>query len=165
MKTKIMGVITVVLVLGFGEIAKATIVDISTATNKPVYELGEDVTVFVIAYNPNPDPVTLYFPTSLQASYIMDDVFDLRTIIAWTPESTELGIPAYDSYTWNLHHRFYAMEAYPLSIGNHIVEGYVVGYGKSVPVEFEVVPEPSICLFFVIGFVAVQARYYRRSLR
>ncbi len=75
MKTKIMGIITVVLVLGFAGTAEATIVDVSVATNKLVYELGEDVVVFVIAYNPNPEPITLtggfYF-----ASYKMDGVYD-----------------------------------------------------------------------------------------
>ena len=165
MKTKIMGIVTVVLVLGFAGIARAIIVDVCVATNKPVYELGEVVAVFVIAYNPNPEPITLYFPTSLQASYLMDDVFDLSTITAWTPESTERKIPAYDSYTWNLHHHSHAMKVYPLTIGTHTVEGYVVGYGQSAPVEFEVVPEPSTCLLFLIGFIAFRSRHYRPNFR
>ena len=95
----------------------------------------------------------------------MDGVFDLSTIEAWTPEPTWRIISAYDSYTWNLRHGSNAMEAYPLAVGTYTLEGYVVGYGRSAPVEFEVIPEPSTILLIVIGFVAVRARHHRPSLR
>ena len=161
MKTKIMGVATIVLVLGFAGLAEATIVDVCAATNKQVYTLGEEVVVFVIAYNPNPEPVTLGFPTTLQASYLMDSTYD------WTEGKGFLTIPSgcridpYSSYTWNLIHGLKELERYPLSVGTHTMTGYVVGYGQSAPVEFEVVPEPSMLLLLVIGLVAVRVRRRR----
>lgn len=165
MKTKIIATITTVLVLGFAGVAEATIVDVCTATNKPVYALGEEVVVFVIAYNPNPDPVTLNFPDCLQRSYLMDGVYDWTEGKGWCLVPSSIKIPAYDSYTWNLKHGLKELEYYPLVVGTHTVIGYVVGYGQSAPVEFEVIPEPSTILLIVIGFVAVRVRNQKLSLQ
>jgi hypothetical protein len=150
--------ILVVLVLGFAGMARATIVDICAATNKPVYDLGEEVVVFVIAYNPNPEPVTLGFVSTLQASYLMDGVFDWSEDKAFAQIPTGARIKPYDSCTWNLSHDSHAMMIYPLDVGFHTVVGEVVGYGQSAPVEFEVVPEPSTLLLFAIGLIGTRRR-------
>jgi hypothetical protein len=171
MKTKIVGIVTaaMVLILGFAGMAKATIVDVSVATNKPVYELGEDVVVFVIAYNPNPEPITLtggfYF-----TSYIMDGVYDWAEGRSAPQVIVHVTINPRDSVTWDLTHGSYEMQEYPLTVGMHTVVGEVlavelIGDGKSTPVEFEVIPEPSTILLIVIGFVAVRTRNHRPSLR
>ncbi|MHC4643156.1 MAG: hypothetical protein ACYS32_16050, partial [Planctomycetota bacterium] len=128
MKTKI---ITIMILLCIAGIAEATIVDITVATDKESYLLGEEVIVSVIAYNPNPEPVTLGFPTSLQVSYLMDGVFNWSEHVQFTPSPTGRIIEPYDSYTWNLSHDSHAMTIYPLDVGTHTVVGEVVGYGQS----------------------------------
>jgi len=163
MKTKIMGVITVALLLSFGGATEATIVDISAATNKPVYELGEEVVVFVIAYNPNPEPLTLFFGSTLQASYLMDGVFDWTEKKRFEAVLTKRIIEPDHSYTWNLIHDSFETSIYPLGVDTHILVGYVVGYGESAPVEFEVVPEPATMLLVGMGMILVRIKA-RRTL-
>jgi hypothetical protein len=158
MKTKMIRIILVVVVLGFAGIAKATIVDICLATNKPVYDLGEEVVVFVIAYNPNPEPVTLSFSSTLVATYLIDSVFNWSEHRQFAQIPTGARIEPYDSCTWNLSHDSRAMMIYPLDVGFHTVVGEVVGYGQSAPVEFEVVPEPSTLLLFAIGLIETRRR-------
>jgi hypothetical protein len=135
--------------------AQATLVDISATTNKPVYMLGEEVVVFVIAYNPNPEPITLGFTSSLVASYLMDGVFDWSEGKVFGQIPTGVRIEPYDSYTWNLSHDSHAMMIYPLGIGTHTVIGEVVGYGQSAPGEFEVIPEPATLLLFALGLIGI----------
>ena len=53
-------VIVSVLLLA-GPTVNAEIVDIGVETDKPTYLLEEPVTVFVTAYNPTPEAVTLGF--------------------------------------------------------------------------------------------------------
>ena len=164
MKTRILGIIAAALVLGFVGMAKATIVDVSVATDKASYSLGEEVVVSVTAYNPNPEPVTLGFPTSLQVSYLMDGVFNLSDHMVFTPIPTGRIIQPYDSYSWNLSHDSHAMTIYPLDVGTHTVVGEVVGYGQSAPLQFEVIPEPSSISLLAIGIVGVRAKH-RNKLR
>ena len=117
-----------------------TIVEVSVTTDESTYLLGEEVTVFVTAYNPNPQAVTLYFGTTLEASYLMDGVFDWTEDKYFAQVIGQFTIEPYDSYTWNLCHGPDEMAIYPLDVGTHTVVGEVVGYGQSAPVEFEVVP-------------------------
>jgi len=72
----------------------------------------------------------------------MDDVYDWTEGHSWASTPTQRIIDAYASYTWTLIHGSYEMGIYPLDVGTHTVTGEVVGYGYSLPVEFEVVPEP-----------------------
>ncbi|MFA6426788.1 MAG: hypothetical protein WCW64_11510 [Phycisphaerae bacterium] len=139
MKTKIF-VFAVLLI--FANVLKASVVDITVSTDKPTYQLGEYVTVSITSYNPNPQPVTLNFDTSLQAIYLMDGTFDSSQNQAVAMWSTERTINAYDSYTWTRTHGAGALILYPLGLGIHSVAGEVVGYGSSSSIQFEVVPEP-----------------------
>jgi hypothetical protein len=148
MKTKI---IVILILLGFAGIAKATIVDISVATDKSTYQLGEYVTVSITAYNPNPQPVTLHFNTTLQATYLMDSTFNWTQCNGSYPMLTERTIDPFTSYTWNHIHDSPEMMLYPLDIGIHTVVGEVVGYGVSTPVQFEVVPEPGTLAIFAFA--------------
>jgi len=163
MKMKVMRTITVALVLGLTGMARGTIVDICAATNKPVYELGEEVVVFVIAYNPNPEPVTLTFGSALQRSYLMDGIYDWRTGHGWTLYPTQRTIDPYDSHTWQLTHGTYEMTIYPLGVGAHTVIGEVVGYGYSTPAEFDVIPEPATILLLAVGAVLLRPRDRTKS--
>jgi len=135
--------------------AQATLVDISATTNKPVYELGEEVVVFIIAYNPNPEPVTLHFGSTLVAKYIMDGIFDWSQNKGFLDVYLELTIEPYEFQTWKPKHSISEMKIYPLDIGIHTVVGEVVGYGQSAPVEFNVVPEPATFVLFGLGGIVL----------
>ncbi|MDH4240765.1 MAG: hypothetical protein OEW48_14495, partial [Phycisphaerae bacterium] len=113
------------------------IIEVSAATDKSTYLLGEDVTIFVTAYNPNAEAVTLFFECMV-ASYLMDGVFDYAEV-PWTPwPFHQVTIESHSSHTWELTHN---EMGYPLGIGTHTVVGEVLGYGYSEPVDFEVIPE------------------------
>ena len=150
--------IPAVLILVLFGMTKATAVNISTITDKETYLLGEEVVVSVTAYNPDPDPVTLNFVSSLQASYLMDDVYDWTEGKFFTQLGSQLTIDPYGSYTWDLTHGHSEMELYPLDVGTHTVRGEVVGYGYSSPVQFEVVPEPATILLFTLGSLFLTRR-------
>jgi intracellular proteinase inhibitor BsuPI len=154
MKKIIISISTLVLVLCFSGIGKADLVDISVATDKSKYVLGEYVTVYISAYNPNTETVSLGFPSALQATYIMDDIFDWSNDKVYTPVPTGLSIDPGASHIWTLYHGNSEMDSYPLNIGTHTIVGEVINYGQSTPVEFEVVPEPaSFVLLLLGGFV------------
>jgi hypothetical protein len=149
-------IIPILIVLGFTSMTKATVVDITVSTDKESYLLGEEVIVSVIAYNPNPEPVTLYFGSSLLATYLMDDVFDWSEGRFFEPVNLQLIIQPYNFHTFDLKHGLYEMSLYPLDFGTHTVVGEVVGYGQSAQVQFEVIPEPSTLL--ILGFGALLLR-------
>lgn len=152
-----------ILMLGafliFGGMVHASTIDISAATNKPTYQLGEYVTISVTAYNPNPQPVTLYFSSSLQATYLIDNTFDWTQGKGFAQEPTQQTISPYGSYSWNLIHDN-EMAIYPLGLGNHSVTGTVINYGTTSPIEFEVVPEPATFLLLATGWAFI--RHKRR---
>ncbi len=112
----------------------------------------------VTAYNPDPNPVTLNFATSLQASYLMDGVYDWREGKFFYQFPTSVTIEAYGSYTWQLTHGYHEMELYPLEIGAHTVVGEVVGYGYSSTVQFQVIPEPATILLLTLGGLLLTGR-------
>jgi len=137
---------------------EAKAVNISTITDKESYLLGEEVVVSVIAYNPDLNPVTLNFATSLQASYLMDGVYDWSEGKFFTQFPTRVTIGPYGSYTWDLTHGPTEMEAYPLEIGAHTVVGEVLGYGYSSTIQFQVIPEPATILLLTLGGLLLTSR-------
>ena len=131
-----------------GQLIEAGELEVSVATDQPSYWPNEVITVSVTAYNPNDYEVTLDFPSSLQASYIMDNVYDWSSDKGFYLALTEVTIGAGSSYTWDLDHSW---EEYDLSIGTHSVIGALqpfFGFPDweytyySQPVEFEVAPLP-----------------------
>lgn len=80
----------------------ATVVDISVATDKQIYQLNEEVTVFVTAYNPNPQPVTLTFGSTLVASYFMDDTYYWHENKTFAPVLLHKEIEPDSRFTWEL---------------------------------------------------------------
>lgn len=150
-----------------GGLIQATVVDITVATDKPTYQLGEYVIVSVTAYNPNPQPVTLNF-SSTQATYLMDDTFDWtygKPFLLWNTQRT---INPYESYTWIRPHGAEEMAFYPLGIGMHTVVGQI-GAGElgenntTLPVQFEVVPEPATILL-LCGALPIIRVFTRRKI-
>lgn len=141
--------IAAILLFGLKKFIRADIVEISVETDKSTYLLDEEVVVSITAYNPNPDPVILYFGDALHASYLMDDVFDWSQGKVFAQVISNITINPYESKMWERVHGLEEMNIYPLSIGSHTVAGEVVGYGQSLPKEFDVVPEP--LSFFLFG--------------
>jgi hypothetical protein len=137
-------------------LVNAVIVDISVETDKETYLLDEPVTVFVTAYNPNTEAVTLYLDNFMKVSYLMDDIFDWREDKVYVPLPLVVTIEPYDFSTWDISHGQREMELYPLDIGIHSVIGEVIGYGYSSPIEFEVVPEPATVLLLGMGIVCMR---------
>jgi len=157
-------ILMVTVFLIFAGTVCASTVDISVATDKSTYQLDETVIVSVTAYNPNSQPVTLQFPSALQATYLMDNTFNWTQGKGFDLTPVERTINQYSSYTWNLNHGIYETTFYPLNIGTHTVVGEVVGYGVSSPVQFEVVPEPTTFLLFSIGTISqCLVRHRRRN--
>ena len=136
-----------------------TTIEISVATEKSTYLLGEDFWVFVTAYNPNPEPVTLTIAhVNVPASYLLDDVFNWSDGLVRIPTVVYQTIDPLDSYTWELHH---SNSRYFLNPGTHTIEGEVVGYGFSSPINIEVVPEPISVLFLVSGMIYIRSKKRR----
>ena len=136
--------------------SNATIIEISTATDKAIYSLGEEIEVFITAYNPSDELITLYFSTSEQASYLMDNTYDWKDYHGEWLFATEQEIGPYSSYTWTLVHGEDELIDYAPAAGNHNVIGEVIGYGQSTSIEFEVVPEPATVVLFGLGGLFVK---------
>lgn len=129
----------------------ATLIEVSVETDKDVYQLGEDVTVFVTAYNPNQESVILGFGSSLTSTYLMDGHFDWSEGKVFVPSGSLLTIQANESFTWNRTHGIRERELYALDVGVHSVVGEVVGHGQSDAISFEVIPEPATLLLLLVG--------------
>jgi len=117
-----------------GSLAAADI-DVTVATDEPFYVVGDPILVEVTAHNTFTVPVTLQWPNTCQASYIMDDVYDWKSGKFFLHIITEVTIPGQSSHTWYLGHDW---GEYNLGPAMHTVVGEVVGYGLSQPVSFEV---------------------------
>ncbi len=148
----------VIVMAGYVGMVGATVVDISVATDKEIYQLNEDVIVFVTAYNPNQEPVTLGFPSALTTTYLMDGVFNWSEGKVFAPSGLQLTIEAHEFATWELTHGSIEMGLYALNLGVHSVVGEVVGYGQSEAVEFEVIPEPATIVILSFGVFWVRKK-------
>jgi hypothetical protein len=128
------------------------------ATDKPAYGLGEDLIVYVSALNLDSSPVQLGFPSMLQASYQLDGVFDWTEGKGFFDIPSSVTIGANETFTWNLTYGSDERSLYQLEVGVHSIVGEVVGYGYSTPVEFQVIPEPSIMLILGTGALVLRQR-------
>jgi len=131
------------LVLLFTQSALAADIEVVVQTDKTSYSVGEDVVVFVTAFNPTDSEITLMFASSCQATYHMDGWFDYmhEKGCAWWITSVVIG--PNDSHTWTMVHDSHERDYCPLYPGKHSVVGEVLSYGlsRSEPAEFEVVGE------------------------
>ena len=160
----VVAAIVVVFVVSANSVEAAEI-ELSVATDKPSYWVGEDITVSVMAYNPNDYEVGLSFPSGFQASYIMDDIYDWSSDKLFTQAFTYVTIGPESFHSWNLEHDWeYTYRSrtygYDLSIGTHSVVGYLAGgyTGNCQAVEFEVVPEPATLSLLALGGVVMLRR-------
>ncbi len=106
-------------------------------TDRLVYRPHDPLTITVSVHNPNPHPVTLTFPSSLQASYVMDDHYDWAHGRPVLHVITHVEVPARGSHAWRFRHDW---DAYTPSGASSVV-GYVVGQGHSDPAHFRVMDE------------------------
>lgn len=144
MEKAFLSILTLVFVLCLPGIGRADLVEISVATDKSTYSLGEEVTIFVTAYNPNPDPVTLTCWWCF-STYIIDEAYNWLDNHQSGPQVIiRRTINPHESAVWEHVHGQYELPEYPLVVGTHSVVGQVlayelVGHESSEPVEFEVV--------------------------
>ncbi len=107
---------------------------LSVATDKVAYVSGELLMVSVTAHNPNDFDANLFFSSSLQAQYTMDEAY------TWPNGGfamfTDVSIPANSSHTWSFPHYW---SQYDLTLGTHGVVGTVLGVGSSQPYSFDVI--------------------------
>lgn len=132
--------------------------EITVDTDKDIYLLGEDMIVSVIALNLDDTPIQLGFPSTLQASYLFDGIFDWTQGKLFFDTPTTVTINANDTYTWNLAYGTEEKYLYPLAIGYHEVVGEIVGYGESNPVAFQVIPEPATFVILSVGWLLLRKR-------
>jgi hypothetical protein len=160
-------ILAILLLFVFADISLGSLVNISVATDKSTYLLGEYVTVSITAYNPNPQPVVLnggYYFTS----YLMDGVYEWAEGRSSPQVMQQVTINSYDSVTWDMVHGFYEMQAYPLSVGTHAVVGEIIaveliGDNASLPVDFQVIPEPATVFLLGLGLILARHRRGRRE--
>lgn len=138
--------------------AKGTIIDIFVDTDKETYQLDEDVAIFITAYNPNPESVTLGFGSAMTADYTLDDQYVHSDYAVYAQTYTEITIEPYSSFVRILYHDDWGRGIYPLVPGVHTIVGAVPGYGSSAPLEFTVVPEPATLCLFALGTVLITSR-------
>jgi hypothetical protein len=148
--------------------ANATL-QISVATDKAVYQLGETVEVYISVYNPTSSAVTMYVPDPYSgqpvARYLMDDTY------FWPPDAISpqvflppvpMTIQAGGTLTWELEHGTIQNAEYSLIAGVHSVKGFVYAdvfigqYGG--PVAFQVVPEPMTISLLAFGFLLLRRK-------
>ena len=150
------------LIFFFAQKTSATLVEITVGTDKDVYELGEEVRVYVSVYNPGL-PVTLTFGSTLQASYLMDGTYYWHQDKYFLDVITNVTIDSNATHTWELVHGMYEMESYPLDIGIHTLVGKVMAWqlidnNTSEVICYEVIPEPVAILLFGIGGLLLRRR-------
>ena len=153
---KKMCIIVLVIYLSVGFVHAQ--VEISVSTDKDVYQLDEDVTVYVSAYNPTDETIGLSWATTKEATYIMDDIFDWSDYKIFNDIPTYIPLAPLDTYIWELTHNQEMRNYYPLELGLHSVVGEVVNYGVSPVYEFEVIPEPTSLLLISCGILVLRKR-------
>jgi intracellular proteinase inhibitor BsuPI len=164
-KSKLLILLSSASILGMVGISKA-VVDLSITTDKTTYLLGEEVRVYVSAHNSGTDPVTLTFPSGLDATYWMDEAYYWHQSLVWAPMVLHLKINPNSTHTWERIHGPRELSEYPLVIGRHSVVG--IAYALELqeyytePLNFEVVPEPASILLLSFGMIYIR-RYKARK--
>jgi hypothetical protein len=144
------------IVLSFS--AHATL-QITVDTDKDVYQVGENISIYITVCNSSEENITLTFDTTKQATYIMDEKFDYSSI------KTYLLIPTKDQnlpreqFIWTFINYKNASATYPVGQGTHSIVGEIIGYGKSIPAQFTVIPEPATLSILCLGLIF--ARHYK----
>ncbi len=148
------------LLFVLSSIGSTSLLEITVDTDKDIYQVGEDVHIYVLAYNPNSGPVTLTFLTSIESSYVIDDIYNWAYYQISNPSSHSIILGPYASKMWDFIHGTSEQNIYPLTVGNHSVVGQVgaieLSNINSAPIQFEVIPEPATLALFCLGFLLIR---------
>jgi hypothetical protein len=125
----------------------------SIITDKPQYNFGEVVKITITETNTAAQPVTMQFPSTLQAAYWLDDSYAFPLNGLQIP--TEVIVPANGSYSWEFDHH---AGDYLLVAGPHYVKALVVGDLQLPQANFVVVPEPACAALVVLGGLGMTLR-------
>ena len=182
MKTKIMGVITVVLMLGTFQIARATLVNSNSIindgveyylqTDKFVYDLGEDVVMLYRVTNMTENPVDIGKVVGPPAGWYHSVITDEEDKEVWhywerfpilPPEI--LRLQPYESIEYgkiwammNDNGTSYEIDDFPVGPGIYNIMGELnLLYGERFPVSvsIEIIPEPATIVLLGAGFISI----------
>jgi hypothetical protein len=127
-------------------------IQVGVWTDKSTYSYGDTVKVTVTAFNPTADTINLFFPSSCQASYIID-TFDLSHYVYCAAVLTMRRIPPHDFIQWSpIKYPFYHSYWPILAPGPHTVLGEVLGYAFSDTLLISVKPLTSVVQLDPIPF-------------
>ena len=182
-----MGIVAVVLVLAFGGMARATIVNPNSIiideieyyvqTDKSVYDLGENVEMLYRVTNLRNEEVTFSSPRLPEWNFWVEKNGEniWRAINTWYTMATKFTLSPGESkefpsinppYIWDMRDN----ENNLVNLGGYSVIGGLYdgseyyNYTK-IDVPIEIIPEPSTILFLAMGMVGVRARYRNKSRR
>lgn len=144
----------VFMILSFPAFAS---LEITVDTDKDIYLIGETVEVYISAYNPTAEDITLNMATP-PTRYLMDDTYFWQqnmVSVDWTPPLDTVLIQSGQTLTWQLDHDEAENTQYPLEVGFHTVRGYIystetIGQYSEL-VEFQVIPEPLTFSLLLLG--------------
>ena len=186
MKTKTMGIIVVALVLCMAEFARATLVNSNSIvlndveyyiqTDKPVYNLGENVQILYRVTNLGDEDVTFSpLPRPEWNFWVEKDGEHIwRAVNTWYGSITEFTLssgeskefPAFSSpYVWDMRDD----EDNLINIGEYeVIGGFDAGtaenyYYSRVAVPITIVPEPGSLVLFAAGLPILKYFRKRRS--
>lgn len=116
----------IILILLFGIYTSVSFgqIVVMVDTDKDEYELGEFVEIYITAHNTTSDSITLYFVSSCQSEYYIDDFYS-GSYHGCYAVITQVTIMPDSSFTWTWVH---TDEYYQLGEGLHSVVGEVIDY-------------------------------------
>jgi hypothetical protein len=129
------GFYLILLLILHSSTAAASGINITVSTDKHHYLPHEPILVTVTAANPTHHSIRLDFTSSHQAGYIMDHHYDWAHRKGFLTVLTHVTIPPHAHHQWKFHHDW---REYAPAPGHHSIVGYVVGYGHSHPVPFDI---------------------------
>jgi hypothetical protein len=121
-------------------------------TDKPVYAPGEPVQIQVYAVNAAPDTTRLFFSSSCQADYVIDNQYRFLDHHACLTVLTSRTLAPGE--TQLIHSFTHQTSDYELLPGPHVIRGEVVGYARNqIRIQVQESPPPPGGVFEVRGAV------------
>jgi hypothetical protein len=109
-------------------------IDVTVTTPQSVYLFGETIPIEVTATNPSADTVTLNFPSTCQAEYIIGSYYSGNHHGCYQV-LTQVTLPPNSSFTWNLQN---TPSDTLLPVGTYNLVGEVIGVGFSDTIQITI---------------------------